>query len=160
MPVRHVPLVRVLLVRVRIAELRVPAQRHIAKLRGRRRRQIAKVLGGKVGQRVVQVAGLRVVLVPALGHRVHQARYEVGRERNDERTGRGADATEDGHDVEPDADVLDATRHRAPVVLEELLRVQAHLEDVVEQREQRRQREGHHEDGDEAELDDWCARRE
>ena len=41
---------------------------------------------------------------------------------------------------------------------EQLLGVEAQLEHVVEQREQRRQREGRHEDRDEAVLDD-CGRK-
>ncbi|XP_025786542.1 anoctamin-7 [Puma concolor] len=55
-------------------------------------------------------------------------------------------------DVGPDADVLRALGHRAPVLADELARVQADLHPVVEQREERRERTRGHEDGDEAEL--------
>ena len=69
------------------------------------------------------------------------------------------DPAEPLHDSEPDADVLDALRDGAAVVDEQLLGVEAQLEHVVEQREERRQREGRHEDRDEAVLDD-CGRKE
>lgn len=54
--------------------------------------------------------------------------------------------------MEPDADVLGAFGHRAPVLAHELARVQADLHPVVEQGKKRRQRAGSHEDGDESEL--------
>lgn len=112
-----------------------------------------KVFGRKRGEREIQIS--RIAVVGRIHrHGVHQARNEVRRERNDERRRRRTDAAQDRHDVEPDANVLDATRHRPPIVLEELLRVQAHLENVVEQRKQRRQRKSDHENGDEPELND------
>lgn len=61
-------------------------------------------------------------------------------------------------DGEPDADVLRPLGHGAAGLAHEFLRVQPDLHPVVEQREERRQREGRHEDGDEAELED-CGRR-
>ena len=57
------------------------------------------------------------------------------------------------HDLQPDPDVLDPLRDRPPVVDEELLPVQPQLEDVVQEGEERGQRERRHEDGDEAVLD-------
>lgn len=62
-------------------------------------------------------------------------------------------------DGEPDADVLRPLGHGAAGLAHELLRVQPDLHPVVEQREERRQREGRHEDGDEAKLED-CGREE
>ena len=55
-------------------------------------------------------------------------------------------------DGEPDADVGAPLGDRPARLAEELLRVQPDLHPVVEQREQWRQRERRHENGDEAEL--------
>ena len=63
------------------------------------------------------------------------------------------------HYGEPDADVFDPLRDGAAVMDEQLLGVEAQLEHVVEEREQRRQRKGGHEDRDEAVLD-HCKRME
>ena len=59
------------------------------------------------------------------------------------------DGVEDG---KPDSDVLTALGDRPTSVTDELVRVEADLEPVVEQRKQRRQRKSRHEDRYEAEL--------
>ena len=62
-------------------------------------------------------------------------------------------------DLEPDADVLGSLGHGPPRLANELLRVQPDLDPVVEQREEGGQGEGRHEDGDEAELQNWKVKR-
>ena len=52
----------------------------------------------------------------------------------------------------PDADVLTAFSHGTPRLAHELVRVQPDLYPVVQQREERGQREGGHEYSDEAKL--------
>lgn len=64
------------------------------------------------------------------------------------------------HDGEPDADVLSPLHHRAAVFSHKLLRVQADLDPVVDEREERREGTGHHEDGDEAKLNDYHDKRD
>lgn len=56
--------------------------------------------------------------------------------------------------LEPDANVLGLVADGAPRAAHELLRVQPDLDDVVQQSEERRERERGHEDRDEAELHD------
>lgn len=56
-------------------------------------------------------------------------------------------------DIEPHADVLGALGHRPPVLAHKLVRIQADLGPIVEEGEERRQRERRHEDGDEAKLE-------
>lgn len=79
--------------------------------------------------------------------------------------GRGTHVADDGQvgqhvqDLEPDADVLGALRDWPPRLAHQLVRVQPDLHPVVEQREQRRKRERRHEDGDEAELQNWNKQR-
>ena len=54
---------------------------------------------------------------------------------------------------EPDADVLRAFGERPARLGHQLLRVEPDLDPVVDEREEGRQREGGHEDGDETELE-------
>lgn len=66
------------------------------------------------------------------------------------------DHGEDGHPVEdllPGADVACLGRHRASELSGELPGVHSDLDDVVDEGQQRRQREGGHEQRDEAKLD-------
>lgn len=55
----------------------------------------------------------------------------------------------------PDPDGARSLRHGATDAHHELDGIAADLEDVVQQGEERRQREGRHEDGHEAELNHW-----
>lgn len=58
-------------------------------------------------------------------------------------------------------DVLSSGGHRSPQLGHKLLGVEPDFDDVVEQREERSQREGRHEERDEAKLDDCtCNNRE
>lgn len=54
---------------------------------------------------------------------------------------------------EPDPNVLCALRHWPPRLAYKLLSIEANLHPVVEQREERGERKGSYEDGDEAELE-------
>jgi hypothetical protein len=69
--------------------------------------------------------------------------------------GDDAELSDRVEDAVPDTDVGDALRHRAAIAREELLSVKPHLQHVVDQREQRRQREGRHEDRHEPVLQHW-----
>ena len=56
-------------------------------------------------------------------------------------------------DAEPDAYVLGALGHRPAVLAGELVSVQTDFHPVVEEGEERSERERRHEDGDEAKLE-------
>lgn len=57
--------------------------------------------------------------------------------------------------AEPHSYIRDPLRHGAAVARQELASVQAHLQHVVEESEQRRQRKRRHEDGHEPVLKNW-----
>lgn len=101
----------------------------------------------EVGERVVDV-----VVQRAVREVVHQPRDELRRERDYEAIGDDAELADRVEYAIPHADVRDALRHGPPVAREELARVQPHLQHVVDEREQRRQRERRHENGHEAVL--------
>ena len=101
---------------------------------------------------------------------VHQLGDEVAGEGNEKGLGKGVlwkylleivtdiadhrQLSDHLHDGEPDPDVLGSLRHRPPGLTDKLLGVQSDLHPVVEQRKERRQREGRNEDCYETKLQD------
>ena len=85
---------------------------------------------------------------------VDQLRDEVRGEGDHERVGDHGKVSHGGEAAIPDADVLGAFGIRPTDLRQHLLSVEADLNQVVDQREDGRQREGGHEQRDEAKLDD------
>ena len=105
------------------------------------------VVGGN-GQGEVDVAShVPIVLVF-----VHQLGDEVRSEGYEEGVGDDRELGQHVQDLEPNADIFCPFGHGSARFANELLGVQANFDPVIEQGEERRQRESRHEDGDEAEL--------
>ena len=83
----------------------------------------------------------------------HEPRHELGREGDDGAVGDHGQLGNEGEDGQPDADVLGRPRQRPPQLRERFEGVDADLEEVVEEGEEGAERERHHKQRDEAELD-------
>jgi hypothetical protein len=111
----------------------------------------------KVGRGEVRKGKFHVPVkgaVRTVCRRVHHLRDELGRESDYESIGEYCQPPDSLQDGEPDANVLDALGHWTSVVDEKLLGVEAQLEDVVEEGEERSQGKGRDEDCNETVLDD------
>lgn len=109
----------------------------------------------ELGQRVVNVTLERHVLrVPVL---VHHARNVVAGVRDHERIGHNGRVRNDAQNAVPGADVFDALGERPARLRHHFESVQADFGDVIEQSEQRSEREGGHEERDETVLENCGA---
>lgn len=134
-----------------IAEILIPALGDVREARNVRLRVWLELRRVESRQREFHVP------VEGLGRRVvkdvNESWNEVAGERDDEPVGDDGELADAVEDSVPDSDVPDASEDRPTVVSEEFLRVESHLADVVDEREERREWKSRNEDRHEAVLE-------